>query len=47
MLGALFPPNGRYAPFVALILSPDLFICAKDLFMRGQTGRESVLCSNT
>jgi hypothetical protein len=32
-LGALFPPNGRYALLVALTASPDLFICAKDLFV--------------
>lgn len=33
MLGALFPPNGRYALLVALTASLDLFICAKDLFV--------------
>ena len=33
MLGALFPPNGRYALLVALTASPDLFIYAKDLFI--------------
>ena len=33
MLGALFPPNGRYALLVALTASQDLFTCAKDLFI--------------
>jgi hypothetical protein len=33
VLGALFPPKGRYALLVALTLSPGLFICAKDLFV--------------
>ena len=33
MLGALFPPNGRYAPLVALTLSGDLLDHAKDLFV--------------
>ena len=33
MLGALFPPNGRYALLVALTRAPVLLICAKDLFV--------------
>ena len=36
MLGALFPPNGRYALLVALTPSLDLFICAKDLFVEAK-----------
>ena len=32
MLGALFPPNGRYALLVALTASGDLFVCAEYLF---------------
>ena len=31
VLGALFPPNGRYAFFVVLTATLDLFICANDL----------------
>jgi hypothetical protein len=37
VLGALFPPNGRYAPLVALSPAPDLLICAKDLFVAAIT----------
>jgi hypothetical protein len=33
VLGALFPPNGRYALLVVLTPFPDLFVCAKDLFV--------------
>jgi hypothetical protein len=36
VLGALFPPNGRYALLVALTASLDLFICAKDLFVEAK-----------
>jgi hypothetical protein len=36
VLGALFPPNGRYALLVALTPSLDLFICAKDLFVEAK-----------
>jgi hypothetical protein len=32
-LGALFPPNGRYALLVAQMASLDLFDCANDLFV--------------
>ena len=44
MLGALFPPNGRYALLVALIPSQDLFDCAKDLFVGAK--QAGVLCSH-
>ena len=33
MLGALIPPNGRYALLVAPSPSQDLFVCANDLFI--------------
>jgi hypothetical protein len=33
VLGALFPPNGRYALFVALTPALVLLIRAKDLFV--------------
>lgn len=36
MLGALFPPNGRYALLVALTASLDLFDPAKDLFVEAK-----------
>ena len=38
MLGALFPPNGRYALLVALIPAPVLLICAKHLFVAAIDG---------
>lgn len=36
MLGALFPPNGRYALLVALTASQDLFDHANDLFVEAK-----------
>jgi hypothetical protein len=36
VLGALFPPNGRYALLVALTASLDLFVWAKDLFVEAR-----------
>jgi hypothetical protein len=38
-LGALFPPDGRYALLVALTPAPDLFICAKELFLDAKLPR--------
>ena len=46
MLGALFPPNGRYALLVALTASPDLFICAKQLFIDANGCAASLLVAD-